>query len=242
LCILYCMGVGASSDKVKLCDNIEQIITLEWRDASVVGVLLSGEEVLCIQGLTEHDLYSSLRDKASQSISTRKLTFFSEGQIVDDYSKRIDKLDQVMLKAVSDEEVTIEELLIRNMPVDEIKALGVDVKDLKKAGATIGQLRTLGFSLLDIRAGGFSVADFKASNYIQVAQLRQAGFTLTNLYNEYYDIKDFRAAGICARELRDEGWNIGDVRGGGYTLDECIAGGYDPRDPWGCRGINRTGI
>lgn len=223
------MGLGASSDKVKLRDNVRQVVHLQWYDDSVVGLLLSGEAVLCIRNLTEQDLYSSLRDKASQTLNTKeeKLVFFLGGQIVDDYSKPIGELDQVLFMAVFDEEVTIEELLIRKMTADEIKAAGVDVKDLKKAGATVGQLVSLGFNLVDIRAGGFSVTDFKSSKCIQVAALRQAGFTLAELFEEYYH--DFRAAGIRAGEFRAEGWHILDVLGGGYTLDECIAAGYNPR-------------
>jgi len=193
---------------VTLCEH--RIVTLQWRDETLVGLSLSGQEVMSLSGISSTMLFSDFLDRMWHSLgsggdASDKFTFYKDDAQIMDHSGPIGDLNGVILREKNYKCVSIEALLAQEASAQDLERAGVTVSQLKGAGADIDQLRTVGYTIMDLKLGGFSIEEFKASQ-ISAADLAAAGFEPKELYYGGFSIDDLRAAGFSTDDSMRAGF------------------------------------
>jgi len=91
-----------------------RVISLHWYDGSVVGTMMSGDEVFSLCGLHRDMTYAELQDGVCRSlgIEGKLLSFHKDGGVIS-LCECIGDLEQVVAQEVICEEVEVKELVGR---------------------------------------------------------------------------------------------------------------------------------
>ncbi|MBP6918203.1 MAG: type IVB secretion system protein DotG/IcmE [Legionellaceae bacterium] len=100
----------------------------------------------------------------------------------------------------------------------------------RKMGLTAKTIKnTLGCDVAALRAAGFSATDLKEAGFT-AAELKNAGFSATDLKAAGYSAKDLKAAGFSATELKAAGYDASNLKDAGFTAADLKAAGFSAAD------------
>ena len=100
----------------------------------------------------------------------------------------------------------------------------------RKMGLTAKTIKnTLGCDVAALRAAGFSATDLKEAGFT-AAELKNAGFSATDLKAAGYAAKDLKAAGFSAAELKAAGYDASNLKDAGFTAADLKAAGFSAAD------------
>ena len=136
--------------------------------------------------------------------------------------------------ALKDAGYTAQEAQAAKYTTAEVAQAGYGFKELRDGGFSLGQMKKLGvIQLHEIREAGYTVTDCNMHG-LSLEEVVKAGYTLKEVKNSTLrypmrHARDAKNAGFTAKQLKDGGISFEEIKGAGYGLEQVRHAGFTLR-------------